>query len=242
MLECISAATISLVMLLVITLSNPHLRYKNQLLTWCVEYPVFFSFVQAPHNYKKARRMAALAPDRLERVARVVERALVSVLIGAVASLVLFAGAVHGSTALRLFPIFATMAFGILLLILEPSEGVNRPQFLQSRFMPMKSFLSCNSNERRLVKFALTEIYSPKKSRESLDHWSRWTVTTRSAVLEWFVLLSALGSGFVAMTVILAPHCMTRTNEIGYFLVAASIVVVTFMIKGVVVSQSLRNK
>ena len=125
-LECISAATISLVMLLVITLSNPHLRYKNQLLTWCVEYPVFFSFVQAPHNYKKARRMAALAPDRLERVARVVERALVSVLIGAVASLVLFAGAVHGSTALRLFPIFATMAFGILLFILEPSEGVNR--------------------------------------------------------------------------------------------------------------------
>ena len=29
---------------------------------------------------------------------------------------------------------------------------------------------------------------------------------------------------------------------IGYFLVAASIVVVTFMIKGVVVSQSIRNK
>jgi len=236
-----AAATISLVMLVVVTVSNPQFRYKNSLLLWCVEYPVFFSLVQAPRNYKKARRLAGVAPDRLERVARVLERALVAVLIGGAISVTLLLGAVSAPTALVFWPIFSLMVFGFLLLILEPSEGVSRPRFLQSRYMPMRRFLSCNANERRLVTFALAQIYSLNRSRESLDSWGHWTSTTRAAVLEWIGLLSAMGSGFVAMTVVLAPRSITSANQIGYFFAVLSLVVIAVLIKGAIVIHLLRR-
>lgn len=234
-----SALIMSLIITLALSLANPHLRFRANWVLWSIEYPVLFTLLQAPRNYRVARRLAGLGPDLLSRLARIIDRALVSLGIGAIAATVLWFGAVHGGTALALFPIFSTIVFGMSMLLLELSEGTSRPRLLKWRYMPMRSFLSCDDDERRLVKFALGVIFLLKRSITPLEFWSRWTARTRSAVIEWVWLLMSLGSGFVAMTAILAPHCMTRTNQIGFPLAGMAILVAVFMIKGIFVVRSL---
>lgn len=235
----VSAVSLAITLAVVMTVIDLLWRFKGNWVFWGIEYPVMFSLVQAPRQFRAARQHAGLAPDRLSRVTRIFVRAFGSIAVGAFLATVLWFGAVHGGTAFTLFPIFSTMAFLISMLLLEPSEGVSRPRFLQWRYMPMRSYLSCNGNERRLVGFALSAIFALKRSTTPLEYWSRWTDRTRSAVIEWVWLLMTLGFGFVAMMAILAPHCMTRTNQIGFPLAGMAILVTVFMIKGIFVVQSL---
>jgi hypothetical protein len=231
----VSAVSMAITLAVVMTVTD---LFKGNWVLWSIEYPVLFTLIRAPRLYKTARQLAGLAPDRLSRAARIFERALASLVVGALSAMVLWFGAVHGSTALTLFPIFSTMAFLMSLLIMKPSEGTSRPRFLQWRYMPMGSYLSCNENERRLVRFALSAIFALKRSTTPLEFWSRWTARTRSAVIEWVWLLMTLGSGFVVMMAILAPHCMTRTNQIGFSLAGMVILVTVFMVKGLLVFRS----
>ncbi|NNN01343.1 MAG: hypothetical protein HKL86_05890 [Acidimicrobiaceae bacterium] len=47
-----------------------------------------------------------------------------------------------------------------------------------------------------------------------------------------------LGSGLVVMMAVLVPHCVTRTNQIGFPLAALAIAVSAFMVKGLVVLRA----
>lgn len=234
----VSAVSMAITLAMVLSFMNSHSRFKSDWVMWCIDYPLVFTLVQAPRLYKIARQLAGLAPDRLSRAARIFERALASLVVGALSAMVLWFGAVHGSTALTLFPIFSTMAFLMSMLIMKPSEGTSRPRFFQGRYVPMRSYLSCNADERWLVKSALSAIFALKRSTTPLEFSSRWTARTRSAVIEWVWLLMTLGSGFVVMMAILALHCMTRTNQIGFPLAAMAILVTVFMAKGLLVLRS----
>lgn len=234
----VSAVLMAITLAVVLTVMNSHSRFKSDWVVWGIFYPLVFTLVRAPRQYRTARQLAGLSPDRISLVSRIIERTLASLVVGALSAMVLWFGAVHGGTALTLFPIFSTLAFLMSMLIMKPSEGTNRPRIFRWRYMPMRSYLSCNENERWLVKSALLAIFALKRSTTPLEYWSRWTAKTRSAVIEWVWLLMALGSGFVAMMAILAPHCMTRTNQIGFPLAAMAVLVTMLMIKGLVVLQS----
>lgn len=234
----VSALSMALLLAVVLSSIDAHSRFKADWVLWSVEYPMVFTLVQAPRQYRTARQLAGQSPDRLSTAARIIERALASIGIGAFAAMVLWFGAVHGGTALTLFPLFSAITFLMSLLIMKPSEGSSRGRIVQWRYMPMRNFLNCDENERWLVKTALFAIFAPRRSTTPLEFWSQWTTRTRSAIIEWVWLLMTLGSGLVVMMAVLVPHCVTRTNQIGFPLAALAIAVSAFMVKGLVVLRA----
>jgi hypothetical protein len=210
-------------------------------MVWAIGFPVMYTLLSAPRQYIAARKFAALPTCRISRIWNIVERFAGSVLLGGFFALVLLFGAVHGGTALTLFPIFSAVIFLVSILVMEPREEKRHWRILQWRYVPMRSYVSCNGDERRLVGFTLNSIFLLNRGVMIPEFWSQWTAKTRAATFEWTWLLLSLGSSFVVMVAILAPHCMNRTNQIGFLLTGAAILVIFFMIKTMNLSRTLRN-
>lgn len=218
-----------------------HFWTANNWVVWVIGFPVMYTLLSAPRQYIAARKLAALPTYRISRIWGIVERFVGSVLLGGFFALVLLFGAVHGGTALTLLPIFSALIFWLSMLVMEPREDGHRWRILQWRYVPMRNYSSCNGDERRLVGFTLNSIFLLNRKAAIPEYWSQWTSKTRAATFEWIWLLLSLGSSFVMMVAILAPHCMNRTNQIGFLLTGAAILVILFMIKATILSRSLRK-